>query len=97
MARQYFREGWYNTGSKNLTLGFDPSAALLKAVIINSATGMSFAGVNPDSSTLDVTLSDPPDEHQVRAVRSAGGYGGGTGGGRHRETAVAGCIHEYCV
>ncbi|CAN0175739.1 unnamed protein product, partial [Hapterophycus canaliculatus] len=25
MARQYFREGWYNTGSKNETLGFDPS------------------------------------------------------------------------
>lgn len=65
MARQYFREGWYNTGSKNETLGFDPSAALLKAVLINSATAMTYAGVNPDSGTLDVTLSEPPDEHQV--------------------------------
>lgn len=66
MARQYFREGWYNTGSKNLTLGFDPSAALLKAVLVNSAAGMDLAGVNPDASTLDITLSDPPDKHQVR-------------------------------
>ncbi|CAM9425618.1 unnamed protein product [Ectocarpus fasciculatus] len=64
MARQYFREGWYNTGSKNETLGFDPSGALLKAVLINSATGMSSAGVNPDSGTLDVTLTTPPDNHQ---------------------------------
>ncbi|CAM9547842.1 unnamed protein product [Ectocarpus sp. 6 AP-2014] len=64
MARQYFREGWYNTGSKNESLGFDPSGALLKAVLINSATGMSFAGVNPDSGTLDVTLTTPPDTHQ---------------------------------
>lgn len=68
MARQYFREGWYNTGSKNESLGFDPSGALLKAVLINSATGMSFAGVNPDSSTLDVTLTTPPDNHQVRLM-----------------------------
>ena len=66
MARQYFREGWYN-GARNLTQGFDPSAALLKAVLVNSATAMSFVGVNPESSTLDVTLSDPPDIHQVRA------------------------------
>ena len=71
MARQYFREGWYNTGSKNLTLGFEPSAALLKAVLINSATAMSFAGVNPDASSLDVTLTDPPDDHQVRRCKLA--------------------------
>lgn len=80
MARQYFREGWYNTGSKNLTLGFEPSAALLKAVLVNSATGMSFAGVNPEASSLDVTLTDPPDKHQVlvgRVVRCEAARGGG--------------------
>ena len=65
MARQYFREGWYN-GARNLTQGFEPSAALLKAVLINSATAMSFVGVNPGTSTFDATLSDPPDIHQVR-------------------------------
>ena len=65
IARQYFREGWYNTGNKNISLGFDPSAALLKATLINSAQGMSYAGVNPETSTLDVTLTDPPDESQV--------------------------------
>lgn len=65
IARQYFREGWYNTGSKNLTIGFEPSAALLKAVIVNSAVGMEIAAVNPSTSSLDVTLESPPDEHQV--------------------------------
>lgn len=65
MARQYFREGWYNSGSKNVSASFEPSAALLKAVLINSAEGMEKAGVNPETSSLDLTLSNPPDEHQV--------------------------------
>lgn len=64
LARQYFREGWYN-GYKNLTLGFDPSAALIKALLINSAVGMDFAGVNPAASDVDVTLELPPDTYQV--------------------------------
>lgn len=72
MARQYFREGWYNSGSKNVSASFEPSAALLKAVLINSAEGMEKAGVNPDTSSLDLTLSNPPDEHQVGA-RGVGG------------------------
>lgn len=71
IARQYFREGWYNEGSKNLSAGYDPSAALIKAVLINSATPMEYAGVNPETSTLDVTLTDPPDEHQVRMENMA--------------------------
>lgn len=71
IARQYFREGWYNSGSKNISAGYDPSAALIKAVLINSATPMELAGVNPETSTLDVTLTDPPDEHQVRRENMA--------------------------
>lgn len=67
MARQYFREGWYNTGAKNTSLAFDPSAALIKSVLVNSAVGMDFAGVNPATSSIDITLDLPPDTHQVRA------------------------------
>jgi len=36
LVRQYFTEGWYPTGSKNLSNGFIPSAALMKAVLVNS-------------------------------------------------------------
>ena len=69
MARQYFREGWYN-GARNLTQGFEPSAALLKAVLINSATALSFLSVDPETSTLDVRLANPPNIYQVRAWTS---------------------------
>ncbi|KAG5180714.1 peptidase S8/S53 domain-containing protein [Tribonema minus] len=40
LVRQYFREGWYNSGGQAAdeeNFGFLPSAALLKAVLVNSA------------------------------------------------------------
>jgi hypothetical protein len=41
LVRQYFTEGWYPTGSKNPANGFIPSAALMKAVVVNSGDSMS--------------------------------------------------------
>ncbi len=45
IIRQYFSQGWYYTDGKepNATMGFSPSAALVKAVLINSAKGVSSA------------------------------------------------------
>ncbi len=42
IIRQYFSEGWYYSGGSepNATVGFSPSAALVKAVLINSAKGV---------------------------------------------------------
>ena len=40
LIRQYFTDGWYPTGSKNSANGFTPSAALLKAALVNSAVNM---------------------------------------------------------
>lgn len=40
LIRQYFTDGWYPTGTKVSTNGFTPSAALLKASLINSAINM---------------------------------------------------------
>ena len=40
LVRQYFVEGWYPSGSPNAGDGFSPSAALLKAVLTNSAVDM---------------------------------------------------------
>lgn len=40
LIRQYFVDGWYPTGAKNSVNGFTPSAALLKATLVNSAVNM---------------------------------------------------------
>jgi hypothetical protein len=37
LIRQYFEEGWHINGTKNEELGFSPSAALVKAILINGA------------------------------------------------------------
>lgn len=36
LVRQYFTEGWYPSGTKNSSDAFTPSAALIKAMMINS-------------------------------------------------------------
>ncbi|CAM9508566.1 unnamed protein product, partial [Sphacelaria rigidula] len=65
LVRQYFREGCDDTTSTNATdLGFDPSAALIKAVLVNSAVGMEFVAVNPFTESIDITLDLPPDNYQ---------------------------------
>ena len=38
LVRSYFTDGFYPTGARNGSVGFSPSAALMKAVLINSAT-----------------------------------------------------------
>ncbi len=40
LMRQYLTEGWYPTGAKVPANGFAPSAALLKAMLVNSGTNM---------------------------------------------------------
>jgi subtilisin family serine protease len=40
LIRQYYVDGWYPSGSKITTDAFPPSAALLKATLINSAVNM---------------------------------------------------------
>lgn len=50
LLAQYFREGWYPSGSNSLDAadGFDPSAALLKALLINSAVADFSSNPIPD-------------------------------------------------
>jgi hypothetical protein len=40
LVRQYFTDGFYPTGKRNLIDGFEPTNALLKAVMINSTINM---------------------------------------------------------
>lgn len=44
LLRQYFTEGWFKNGRKNPDSGIEPSAALLKALLIASARDLSELG-----------------------------------------------------
>lgn len=44
LVRQYFMDGFYPTGAKAPSSGFTPSAALVKAMLINSASEMTGLG-----------------------------------------------------
>ena len=42
LVREYFMEGWYPTGSPTPADAFTPSAALIKAMLVNSAVSIQF-------------------------------------------------------
>ncbi len=48
LMRQYCTEGWYPTGAKVPANGFTPSAALLKAIVVNSGTNRVTSTIAPD-------------------------------------------------
>ncbi len=45
LTRQYFEEGWYPSGDETPADGFNPSAALVKACLMNSATDIASADI----------------------------------------------------
>ena len=49
LIREYYMTGWYPTGTRDLTKGFVPSAALVKATLINSAREMTGDGAYRNS------------------------------------------------
>lgn len=51
LVRQYFMDGWYPTGSAVPPNAFTPSAALLKAMLINSADEMTGTGAYDNGET----------------------------------------------
>jgi len=59
LTRQYFLEGWYPTGGKTPADGFTPSAALLKAMVLNSAKDIATADIpNGDEGWGRVLMDD---------------------------------------
>src|SRR4029078_10612385 len=49
LIRQYYTAGWYPSGSPVVTNGFTPSAALLRATLVNSAASMTGATAIPSN------------------------------------------------
>jgi len=66
LARQYFVDGYFPTGARTPANGFAPSAALLKGLLINSATAL----LDMDAAAL--LGFEPPSLPQVLAE---GGHG----------------------
>eukprot|EP00588_Corethron_pennatum_P009085 CAMPEP_0194270124 /NCGR_PEP_ID=MMETSP0169-20130528/4172_1 /TAXON_ID=218684 /ORGANISM="Corethron pennatum, Strain L29A3" /LENGTH=884 /DNA_ID=CAMNT_0039012057 /DNA_START=1 /DNA_END=2656 /DNA_ORIENTATION=+ len=59
LIRQYFEEGYHSSGEKQIENGFKPTAALVKAVLLNGAQPI--LGINTDDGVFDVS---PYDENQ---------------------------------
>jgi len=86
LIRQYLVEGWYPTGTPQAEEGFTPTAALLKAMLLNASVDMSgIAGYPTDQEgwgrvLLENVLFFPGDTRSTSIladVRNAGGLAGG--------------------
>lgn len=49
IVRQYMQEGWYKSNAKNSGVGYTPSSALMRALLINSAVPMISSKRTPDN------------------------------------------------
>jgi hypothetical protein len=67
LIRQYFKEGW-QTGTRTPAQGWNPSASLVKAVLIGSGSPMTFLKRSP-SGTRRTTLEE------FRSPNTRTGYG----------------------
>ena len=61
LVRQYYVEGWHIAGERNASSGIQPSAALVRATMIHSASpvGGTVFTVAPDGSTTAVPVPAP--------------------------------------
>jgi hypothetical protein len=81
LIRQYFTEGWYPTGAKVPANAFTPTAALIKATLLNSCQDMTGIAGYPSNQEgwgrvqLDQSLSFTGDTRKliVKDVRKASG------------------------
>ena len=91
LIREYYMTGWYPTGTRDLTKGFVPSAALVKATVINSAREMTGDGAYGNSEksypnneqgwgrvTLDDALYFRGDSRKLFLDDNASGLGTGS-------------------
>ena len=51
LVREYFSQGFYAAGTRNPAQGFEPSGALLKAMLIDGAVALGAAAPGPDFAT----------------------------------------------
>ena len=85
LVRQYYTDGYYPTGAPVVGNRFTPSAALVKATLLNSARQMTNAGTIPNNCQgwgrvlLDDALFFPGQARKLFAADDAGFPTGGAG------------------
>ncbi|MBZ0267557.1 S8 family serine peptidase, partial [bacterium] len=101
LARQYFADGWYPTGAAVPANAFEPSAALLKAMMVNSGVDdFSSYGI-PDNNIgwgrilLDNVMYFPGDGRATVLVDEADGVA--TGEAREYEIHVASASEDLKI
>ncbi len=83
LMRQYCTEGWYPTGTKVPANGFTPSAALLKAIVVNSGVNQVTGFNAPDNNigygriNADSVLYFAGDKRRLLMVDQTEGLGTG--------------------
>jgi hypothetical protein len=86
LTRQYYAQGYYPSGAANAPDGWSPSAALVKATLINSAAQMSAQGNIPNNAQgwgrvlLDNALYLAGDARRLFADDNAAGFPNGSSG-----------------
>ena len=58
LIQQYYKEGWFVNGTKDVSQGISPSAALVKATLLNGAVDM-YPGQYGTGSTQEITSKRP--------------------------------------
>ena len=83
LMRQYLTEGWYPTGAKVPANGFAPTAALLKAMVVNSGNNKITGANAPDNNIgwgridADSVLYFAGDTRRLLLVDQTSGIGNG--------------------
>lgn len=96
LIRQYFTAGWYPSGTGRAGDGFTPSAALLKATLINSGHDMTAVGPIPAACQgwgrvlLDDALFFQGDRRRLRIEDDRGGFPRGASGQERTFSVFAG-------
>jgi hypothetical protein len=84
LVRQYYIDGWYPSGIKTSANGFIPSAALLRATLVNSATNMTGATAIPSNCQgwgrvlLDNALFFSPETRKLQVTDDTTGFATGS-------------------
>ena len=103
LVRQYLREGYYEGGFRNASAGFLPTAALVKALVIQSGRPVftlpadASAGAN---MTVPVSLPDFTQgfgRAELSSVLRFRGDGRGNLSVWNRETVASGASLQYCL
>jgi hypothetical protein len=103
LIRQYYIDGWYPSGTENAVDGFVPSAALMRATLVNSAQNMTGTTAIPANCQgwgrvlLENALSFAPETRKLFIAEDAGFTTGSTNEDRTFTVSIKGSAEPLKV